>query len=220
MKALHDLVTSGKVRYIGASSMWTWEFAHYNHVAEKVIAISTSVWVLSRLFPRTAGRNLFLCKTTILLCKQTSLLFSLELIAQLDCSYREEEREMIKYCNFAGVGLIPWGPLNGGFLARPVDYDKASERTARDKNDDNMPWQNPRDKWEIEIANRVRKVAADKGWKMSQVALTWINEKVSSPIVGFSSVCAQAMMLSCCSTTDLAIDLAPRGSPYIRVQTH
>jgi aryl-alcohol dehydrogenase-like predicted oxidoreductase len=36
MKALHDLVTSGKVRYIGASSMWTWQFAHYNHVAEKV----------------------------------------------------------------------------------------------------------------------------------------------------------------------------------------
>jgi aryl-alcohol dehydrogenase-like predicted oxidoreductase len=35
MKALHDLVQSGKVRYIGASSMWTWQFAHYNHVAEK-----------------------------------------------------------------------------------------------------------------------------------------------------------------------------------------
>lgn len=34
MKALHDLVQSGKVRYIGASSMWTWQFQHYNHVAE------------------------------------------------------------------------------------------------------------------------------------------------------------------------------------------
>jgi aryl-alcohol dehydrogenase-like predicted oxidoreductase len=36
MKALHDLVQSGKVRYIGASSMWAWQFAHYNSVAEKV----------------------------------------------------------------------------------------------------------------------------------------------------------------------------------------
>jgi aryl-alcohol dehydrogenase-like predicted oxidoreductase len=36
MKALHDLVESGKVRYIGASSMWTWQFSEYNHVAEKV----------------------------------------------------------------------------------------------------------------------------------------------------------------------------------------
>lgn len=35
MKALHDLVQSGKVRYIGASSMWAWEFAMYQHAAER-----------------------------------------------------------------------------------------------------------------------------------------------------------------------------------------
>ncbi|KAJ7089044.1 Aldo/keto reductase [Mycena crocata] len=35
MRALHDLVQSGKVRYIGASSMRTWRFAEMNHVAEK-----------------------------------------------------------------------------------------------------------------------------------------------------------------------------------------
>ena len=35
MKALHDLVQSGKVRYIGASSMRTWQFALLNEVAEK-----------------------------------------------------------------------------------------------------------------------------------------------------------------------------------------
>lgn len=35
MKALHDLVESGKVRYIGASSMACWQFALLNEVAEK-----------------------------------------------------------------------------------------------------------------------------------------------------------------------------------------
>ena len=35
MKALHDLVEAGKVRYIGASSMWAWQFSELNHVAEK-----------------------------------------------------------------------------------------------------------------------------------------------------------------------------------------
>jgi aryl-alcohol dehydrogenase-like predicted oxidoreductase len=35
MKALHDLVQSGKVRYIGASSMRCWQFAHLNEVASK-----------------------------------------------------------------------------------------------------------------------------------------------------------------------------------------
>ena len=35
MKALHDLVQSGKVRYIGASSMRAWQFSELNHIAEK-----------------------------------------------------------------------------------------------------------------------------------------------------------------------------------------
>ncbi|KAJ1561966.1 hypothetical protein HK096_002657, partial [Nowakowskiella sp. JEL0078] len=35
MSALNDLVRSGKVRYIGASSMYAWQFAKANHIAEK-----------------------------------------------------------------------------------------------------------------------------------------------------------------------------------------
>ncbi|MBM7691770.1 aryl-alcohol dehydrogenase-like predicted oxidoreductase [Peribacillus deserti] len=35
MEALHDIVKSGKARYIGASSMMAWQFLKANHVAEK-----------------------------------------------------------------------------------------------------------------------------------------------------------------------------------------
>jgi 1-deoxyxylulose-5-phosphate synthase len=35
MEALHDLVKSGLVRYIGASSMYAWQFAKMQHVTEK-----------------------------------------------------------------------------------------------------------------------------------------------------------------------------------------
>jgi len=34
MEALNDLVRSGKVRYIGASSMWAWQFQKLNNVAK------------------------------------------------------------------------------------------------------------------------------------------------------------------------------------------
>jgi aryl-alcohol dehydrogenase-like predicted oxidoreductase len=34
MEALHDLVRSGKVLYLGASSMWTWQFAQAQYVAD------------------------------------------------------------------------------------------------------------------------------------------------------------------------------------------
>ncbi|WP_043664853.1 aldo/keto reductase [Streptomyces xylophagus] len=33
MEALHDLVKAGKVRYLGASSMWAWQFATMQHAA-------------------------------------------------------------------------------------------------------------------------------------------------------------------------------------------
>jgi len=34
MEALHDVVTAGKARYIGASSMYAWQFAKAQHVAD------------------------------------------------------------------------------------------------------------------------------------------------------------------------------------------
>lgn len=34
MEALHDVVKAGKVRYLGASSMWAWQFAKMQHAAD------------------------------------------------------------------------------------------------------------------------------------------------------------------------------------------
>ncbi|WP_111768539.1 aldo/keto reductase [Nakamurella deserti] len=34
MEALHDVVRSGKARYLGASSMWTWQFAQAQYTAD------------------------------------------------------------------------------------------------------------------------------------------------------------------------------------------
>jgi aryl-alcohol dehydrogenase (NADP+) len=35
MEALHDVVKSGRVRYLGASSMWAWQFAKAQEVARR-----------------------------------------------------------------------------------------------------------------------------------------------------------------------------------------
>ncbi|PUB20881.1 aryl-alcohol dehydrogenase-like predicted oxidoreductase [Promicromonospora sp. AC04] len=35
MEAFHDVIRAGKVRYIGASSMWAWQFAKMQHAAER-----------------------------------------------------------------------------------------------------------------------------------------------------------------------------------------
>jgi Predicted oxidoreductases (related to aryl-alcohol dehydrogenases) len=88
MRALHDLVQAGKVRYIGASSMWATQFAQLQFIAEK------NNW--TKFISMQNYYNL---------------------------CYREEEREMNRFCKETGVGLTPWSPLFGGRLARPLGYD-------------------------------------------------------------------------------------------------
>jgi aryl-alcohol dehydrogenase-like predicted oxidoreductase len=168
MKALHDLVQSGKVRYIGASSMWTWQFAHYNAVAEKVcLLICTLRSYHGAYAPAQNGWTQFISMQN-----------------HYSLTYREEEREMNAYCKFAGIGIIPWSPLSMGQLARPL----SAQNTSRVESTKGTLLERQPKEWENEIVRRVEQVAKEKGWSMAQVSLAWINEKVTSPIVGFSSV--------------------------------
>lgn len=98
--------------------------------------------------------------------------------------YREEEREMNKYCHETGVGLIPWAPLYRGHLARPLSTGDTvrSEATKSSPMFRDLSGQDP------EIIKRVEELAEKKGWKMSQVALAWIIQKNTIPIVGFSNL--------------------------------
>ncbi|KAL0574007.1 hypothetical protein V5O48_007951 [Marasmius crinis-equi] len=150
MKALHDLVESGKVRYIGASSMRAWEFAHLNEVAAR------NGWT-----------------EFVSMQDEYSLL------------YREEEREMHAYCNFNGIGIIPWGPLTSGQLTRPAD---SSVVTARLEAMKGTPWGQKLQEADCTIIQRVEEIAKKRGVPMAQVALAWIALKVTSPIIGTSSV--------------------------------
>lgn len=147
MKALHDLVQSGKVRYIGASSMRCWQFALLNEVAEK------NGWT-----------------------KFVSMQSEYSLL------YREEEREMNSYCNYHGIGLIPWAPVAAGLLTHPVD-----EKTTRSETSKGQRFYPDATETDKVIIKRVQEVAEKHGKSMAQIASAWVNAKVTSPIIGMSS---------------------------------
>lgn len=86
---------------------------------------------------------------------------------------------MNKFCHETGVGLIPWAPLYRGNLARPLNTE-----TARSKNNMFGDVKGA----DVDIIKRVQELADKKGWKMSHVALAWIIQKKTIPIVGFSSL--------------------------------
>ena len=158
MQALHDTVRAGKVRYLGASTMYTWQFAKMNHVAEM------NGW--------TPFANMQ-CQYNLL--------------------YREEEREMLPYCQDRGIAVTSFSPLARGFLAR----DAGTARTTHDLYQDFYG-----DDIDVEIARRVREVAARLGVSRAHVALAWVAGNVNGniPIVGAAKpahleVAAQALTL-------------------------
>ncbi|KAK1754272.1 NADP-dependent oxidoreductase domain-containing protein [Echria macrotheca] len=151
MKALHDLVQSGKVRYIGASSMWGTQFARLQFIAER------NGWT-----------------------KFVSMQNHYNLL------YREEEREMNRFCNDTGVGLIPWAPLCRGHLARRPESFGTTPRSKTEK--ESQPGSHGTVEPDLTIIKRVVEVADKHEWPISHVALAWINKRVTSPIIGFSSV--------------------------------
>ncbi|EFW23348.1 hypothetical protein D8B26_006839 [Coccidioides posadasii str. Silveira] len=147
MEALHDLVKSGKVRYIGASSMCTYQFAMMQFCAEK------------------RGWTKFISMQN-----------------KYNLLYREEEREMNRFCRETGVGLIPWSPLERGFLARPPSVEPVTPRAELYLKTNNLTEE------DLEIIRRVEEISKKKGRKMSEIAIAWIKSRVTSPIIGFSSI--------------------------------
>jgi aryl-alcohol dehydrogenase-like predicted oxidoreductase len=91
---------------------------------------------------------------------------------------------MNKYCHETGVGLIPWAPLYRGHLARPI----SAGDTVRSESTKGSPMFKDMSGPDGEIVKRVEELANKKGWKMSHVALAWIIQKNTIPIVGFSNL--------------------------------
>ncbi|KAL8812126.1 MAG: hypothetical protein Q9223_001185 [Gallowayella weberi] len=155
MKALHDLVESGKVHYIGASSMWVYQFARMQFIAEK------------------HGWTKFISMQN-----------------QYSLCYREEEREMNKFCNETGVGIIPWSPLFGGLLAKQLGTESTRSKMS-------LAMLGGLTDADEAIIKRVQETAEKKGWKMSQVALAWVRGKGCIPIVGLTSANIQRLDEAC-----------------------
>jgi len=150
MRALNDVVESGKVRYIGASSMAAWEFQELQNIADR------------------HGWHKFVSMQNY-----------------YNLLYREEENEMIPYCNHTGVGLIPWSPVARGVLARPW----ATRDTLREQTDGFLKAliRSRDDAVDAEIVGRVEKVAKKMGKGMAQVAIAWsLTKKDVCPIVGLN----------------------------------
>ncbi|WP_226012916.1 aldo/keto reductase [Halomicrobium salinisoli] len=101
--------------------------------------------------------------------------------------YREEEREMLPFCQKEDVGVIPWSPLARGYLTRPHEDIDATTRGETEEHMYEHPYREGGGK---EVNERVEELADEYDATMAQISLAWLFHKdwVDAPIVGTTSV--------------------------------
>ena len=88
--------------------------------------------------------------------------------------YREEEREMMPFCQSEGIGVIPWSPLARGRLARPWQM----ENTERYKTDEFGKTLYARTaEADRKVVERLGQISEQRGAPRAQVALAWMLSK-------------------------------------------
>jgi aryl-alcohol dehydrogenase (NADP+) len=141
---------------------------------------------------------------------------------------RETEWEIIPAAADAGLGLLPWSPLGGGWLSgkyrrdqRPAGATRLGEDPGRgmeayDRRGTERTWH---------VIDAVQKVAEECGVSMAEVALAWVTARpaVSSTILGARTVTqlganlrAAGLRLTAAQTAalDTASNPHPADYPY------
>jgi len=97
---------------------------------------------------------------------------------------RHEEANLLPVCADQGIGVIPWSPLAGGFLAGRYERDEAMPESGRAATDVYTEARLTERNWRV--LDIVRDLAAAKGVTPAQVSLAWLlhKEVVDAPIVG------------------------------------
>ncbi len=179
LEALNDVVRAGKALYVGASSMYAWQFARMIDIA------------------RARGHAEFVSMQNY-----------------YNLVYREEEREMMKFCAFENIAVIPWSPMARGYLAGSgVGADASTVRGRTDPFSVTLGLGSPQDE---AIRKRVNETAEALGTKPAIVALAWVLSKpyVTAPIIGASKPHHLADALA---ATELKLDaptIARLEEPY------
>ncbi len=149
LRALDDLVRSGKVRYIGTSTFAAWQLVE-------------ALWAAKEL-----GLNRFVTEQP-----------------PYNLLDRRIERELLPMARTFGLGVVPWSPLAGGFLASK--YKRGQVEQAEGRHTKRRFYGSHFSDACFDVAERVAEIAAEKECTPSQLAVAWCMHQpgITSPIIG------------------------------------
>ena len=100
---------------------------------------------------------------------------------------RDLEREIVPFAKDAGIGIMVWSPLAGGFLSGKYTREDPTGGGGRLTGFDFIPFDRERG---YELVDTLRTMATEKGATPAQLALAWLlhQSQVASVLVGASNV--------------------------------
>lgn len=85
---------------------------------------------------------------------------------------RDVEDEILPACRELGIGFVPYSPLGRGFLTgqikRPEDFEEGDHRKSQPR------FQGENFQKNLDLVDRIKLMAAEKGCQPSQLALAWL----------------------------------------------
>ena len=102
---------------------------------------------------------------------------------------RNLEYELLPVCLDQGIGILPWGPLGGGFVSgkyRKGEQPPEDSRIAGASSDMEESWERRANERNWGIVDVLGSISEETGKSYSQVALNWLLNKpgVTAPILG------------------------------------
>src|SRR3954470_7701245 len=106
---------------------------------------------------------------------------------------REIEWEIVPAALDAGLGLLPWSPLGGGYLSgkyRKGERPSGATRLGEDPGRGMEAWERRGTGRTWDIIDAVQRIAEARGVTMAEVALAWVTNRpaVTSTIIGARTV--------------------------------
>ena len=146
---------------------------YYQHRVDPQVPIEDTVGAMAGLVRQGKVRHLGLSEAGARTLRRAA---SVHPIAALQSEYslwsRDVEDEILPACRELGIGFVAYSPLGRGFLTgrirrfedlAPDDWRRGSPRFQGENFERNLA-----------LVRRLEKIAAEKGWRASQLALAWV----------------------------------------------
>ncbi|MGH8426782.1 MAG: aldo/keto reductase [Gammaproteobacteria bacterium] len=146
---------------------------YYQHRVDRNTPIEDTVGAMAELVKAGKVRHLGLSEAAPETIRRACAVHP---IAALQTEYslwtRDPEDEILDVCRELGIGFVPYSPLGRGFLtgafASPDDFSEGDFRGR------NPRFQDENFEKNLQLVEKIKQLAADKGCTPAQLALAWV----------------------------------------------